>query len=179
MNRLRLFSLLTALLVFVAQPLWGQVYSWKDSNGKVHYGDRPPVDRQATPRRLTAAPVVDADASRQALEQLKSADLKRQQAQDTARQQQEEQAQTQIRSQNCQRAQAQLKALESGRIRFAVDATGERLALDGERREAELARARQSAHEWCAPPPKAAAAPAPTPSSAARQEPAGNKPAAQ
>ena len=34
----------------------GQVYSWKDASGKIHYGDRPPAERSADSRKLPPAP---------------------------------------------------------------------------------------------------------------------------
>ena len=31
-----------AIALFAALPALAQIYSWKDSEGKVHYGDSPP-----------------------------------------------------------------------------------------------------------------------------------------
>lgn len=35
---------LATLLLALAASAAGQVYTWKDKDGKVHYGDRPPAD---------------------------------------------------------------------------------------------------------------------------------------
>ena len=40
----RLFFILLMLLPVIASA---GVYSWTDENGKVHFGDRPPIDREA------------------------------------------------------------------------------------------------------------------------------------
>jgi hypothetical protein len=37
-------------------------------------------------------------------------------------------------------------------MRFMLNAQGERVALDGQLREEELARARKSVADWCSPP---------------------------
>lgn len=42
MHALWIFSL-AAALAFGGSSAFAQVYSWKDSSGKVHFGDRPPV----------------------------------------------------------------------------------------------------------------------------------------
>jgi len=34
-----------------------EVYTWKDAAGRVHYGNRPPAGRNATPVQLNARPV--------------------------------------------------------------------------------------------------------------------------
>jgi len=47
---------------------YGQTYSWKDANGKIHYGDRPPAEKKADIRKLTPAPMAtdDVEAARKA-----------------------------------------------------------------------------------------------------------------
>lgn len=42
-SKLIIFTLLISLPVFTSAG----VYSWKDANGKIHFGDRPPIDREA------------------------------------------------------------------------------------------------------------------------------------
>lgn len=40
----------------------GEVYRWQDGQGRVHYGDRPPLDARAVPRALRKPSVVQAQA---------------------------------------------------------------------------------------------------------------------
>ncbi len=142
--------LLACLLPAVSQA---QVYSWKDASGKIHYGDRPPAAKPGETRKLAAPPHVDADAERKAfLERQAEEREKRQKAGEETKQKQEASEDEQKRVENCQRAKSNLTSLESGQIRFAIGPDGERKALDGDFREAELARARKAVSDWCAPP---------------------------
>ncbi|WP_126444553.1 DUF4124 domain-containing protein [Sulfuricystis multivorans] len=141
------YAILLALLPLAAAA---QVYSWKDASGKVHYGDRPPAERQAQVRQLPGAPAAtpDVEAARKAAAERQFAQREKQtRSQDKSAP--EDPAQAKLRAENCQRAKNQLAALESGQIRFTIDAKGERVALEGPLREEELVRARQSVAEWC------------------------------
>jgi len=130
-----------------------QMYSWKDAAGKLHYGDRPPAERQARTVRGAPPATEDVDKARQAAAERQFGEREKQaRTEETSQQQPEDPAQKKLRAENCQRARNTLAALESGQVRFSSDAQGERVALDGAAREAELARARKSVAEWCKPP---------------------------
>ncbi len=147
---------LIALYFFPAFAL-SQVFSWKDENGKIHYGDRPPSSKQADSRKLAAPPPVDAEAYRGAVVERQMAEREKQKkSQEDAKKSREEQAQAKERAANCQQAKGNLAAIESGQIRFTVDAKGERVALDGTVRDAEIAKARKAVSNWCSPLPKPA-----------------------
>lgn len=128
------------------------VYSWKDADGKTHYGDRPPAARQADSRQLQAAPPAD-EAARKALTEQLMADREKQlKAGESDKKTEESQAAEQQRKVSCQQARTNLGAIESGKVRYTVGANGEPLALDGAARDAEIAKARRSVSEWCSPP---------------------------
>ena len=139
----------------IALPLAAvaQVYSWKDASGKIHYGDRPPAERQAQIRRLPGAPSASSDeaAAQKAAAERKFA-AREKQAAGESKPAPEDPAQARIREENCRRAKSALAGLESGQVRFTLNEKGERIALDGAVREAELARARQAVDDWCKPP---------------------------
>lgn len=65
---LKLFNIfLLVALVSLPQQAYSQVYKWVDEDGKVHYGDQPPMDRDAERVEVT---VSKSDASNeQAAEQ--------------------------------------------------------------------------------------------------------------
>ncbi len=151
----RLLTVLIAALLPAAA--FAQVYSWKDASGKVHYGDRPPADKQVETRKVAPPPPAssDAEAARQAAEKKLAEREKKAEAE--TKQPAEDPAQARIREENCRNAKANLAAIESGQIRFRMTETGEREALDGAVREAELARARKAVGDWCSPPAKPAA----------------------
>lgn len=154
---------LISLTLFAALPAVAAaaVYSWKDADGKVHYGNQPPAAQQGEARKLQAAPPADSAASK-AFADKKMADREKQQKdQEALKKTQEDPADARKRQEGCQQAKSNLAAVESGQVRFTIDAKGERVGLDGAAREAEIARARRAVSEWCSPPkPAAPAAPA-------------------
>lgn len=148
---------LISLLAFALLPGTGQgqVYSWKDASGKVHYGDRPPAERQPGSRKLPGAPVetADVEAARKASAERQFSEREKQgKAEESAGKPPETPAQARERAANCRQAKAGLAALESGQMRFSLNDKGERVALDGGAREAEIAKARKSVDSWCKPP---------------------------
>jgi hypothetical protein len=156
MMNARRAAVLISLPLLAALPFaaMAQVYTWKDADGKTHYGSRPPPGKQVESRKLAAPPPVDAEAARQSFNERQLAEREKQQkAQEEGKKAQEEQAQARQREENCRNARSNLAAIESGQIRYTIDAKGERAALDGALREAELARARKSVSDWCSPPP--------------------------
>jgi hypothetical protein len=155
--RVPTFIPLISLIAFTLLPTAGQaqVYSWKDASGNIHYGDRPPAERNTQPRKLPNAPAAtdDIEAARKASAERQFGEREKQgKAEESAKKAPEDAAQAKQRAENCQRAKASLAALESGQARFTLDDKGERVALDGTVREAELARARKTADSWCKPP---------------------------
>ncbi|MDP1526327.1 MAG: DUF4124 domain-containing protein [Rhodocyclaceae bacterium] len=149
----RCIALIT--LSFLPAIALSQVFSWKDENGKIHYGDRPPASKQSNPRKLAAPPPVDTEANRKTVLEGQFAEREKQQkSQEEAKKSQEDQAQAKEREAGCQQARSNLAALESGEVRFTVDAKGERIALEGVVRDAEIAKARKAVDSWCSPPPK-------------------------
>jgi hypothetical protein len=153
MHASRPATLLT-LILFAAFPaiVLAQVYSWKDANGKIHYGDRPPVERQADTRKLAAPPAVDVEAIRKANAEKQLTEREKQEkSKETAAKAAEEQTASKQREENCRQARSTLSSLESGQVRFTIDSQGERVALDGAVREAELDKARKSVESWCKP----------------------------
>ncbi len=147
---------LVSLLILSLTPIIGltQVYSWKDASGKIHYGDRPPAERQADSRKLAAPPPADEAARKAAAEGQLAGREQQQKSQESAKKAQEDQAEAKQREEGCLQAKSNLAAIESGQIRFSIDAKGERVAMDGTVRDAELSRARQNVDSWCKPPAK-------------------------
>ncbi|MFN6961102.1 MAG: DUF4124 domain-containing protein [Rhodocyclaceae bacterium] len=156
---MRLLTVSPTLLFLLPLVSAAQVYSWKDASGRIHYGDRPPAERQAQVRQLPGAPSAtpDVEAARKTAAERQFSQREKQ-AEGEARQAPEDPAQAKLRAENCQRAKSTLAALESGEIRFGLNEKGERIALDGAARQAELSRARKSVADWCSPPALAPAA---------------------
>ncbi|MCX8086434.1 MAG: DUF4124 domain-containing protein [Rhodocyclaceae bacterium] len=140
---------------FLAGSALAQVYSWKDESGKIHYGDRPPAQREARKVAPAPPPTSDGEAARKAAAEKKLAEQEKKAAQEKPA---EDPSQARLREENCRAAKANLAGLESGQIRFRMNEQGEREALDGPVREAELSRAKKAVAEWCSPPKPASTA---------------------
>lgn len=143
----RLAPLVFALCSMVASA---QLYSWKDANGKIHYSDEPPPDNAKT-RKVSppAAGTGDPNAYRALAEKEAVARKKQKEGSEAADKAAKEQAATEERRAECERARGNLSSLESGQTRFTVGSNGERIGLDGDVREAELARARKAVESLC------------------------------
>ncbi len=144
---------LTALFLLAIYSAFAsaQLYSWKDAKGKIHYSDEPPPEQ--TPVRKVAAPpppAADPAALQRMQAERESENRKRQKsAQEAAAKADKEKADSEERRANCDKAQGNLKSIESGQVRFTIDSKGERVALDGAVREAELANAKRAVDNWC------------------------------
>ena len=136
---------------------------WVDKDGRVTYGDAPPVGANAAPMRRPAAPLPPhaEDASADKKEDAKDAkkpltaaeqDSAFRKRQQDAEKEREKQAKADTgaaaKRENCARAQGYARTLESGRV-AGTDAQGERYFLDDNQLAQENAKARQEVRDWC------------------------------
>lgn len=144
------------VLVLLVFALYGaaasaQLYSWKDADGKVQYSDQPPPGQ--TPARKVAAPATLATDPAGTRKMLAEKELesrkKRKTAQEADANAEKEKADAEERRANCEKAKGNLQAMESGLTRFTANARGERVALEGAVRDAELGSARKAVEAWC------------------------------
>lgn len=151
---MRAIALIALLLPLAAVA---QVYTWKDASGKIHYSDQPPPDQGAKSRVLPTdnTDIADPAAVKAAAQRRLELNKKAKERQEAATKAAKEQAQNEQRQKDCERARQNLQGLESGQIRFRMGANGEREALDGSARAAELANARRNVEAACSPRPKA------------------------
>jgi hypothetical protein len=143
---------LTIFLLLQTGICFGEIYTWRDADGKVNYSDTPPATVDAKKIRDSAPSGSDdaANAARKAAAEKEAASRKRQtESADAATKANTEKQQAEERQANCIQSKAQLQGIESGQIRFKTGANGERVGLDGEVRDAELARARKAVESWC------------------------------
>src|SRR5947207_5857891 len=139
------------LAIFLALAFCGaataQTYKWTDPNGRVQYGDTPPADASSVTRLRGAsgsAPAPAPEASKDAAAKDKSlspeqAFKKRQQERDEADQKAaKERAEAEQNRVNCEQARASLRQLESGQRVSTVNAAGERVYLDEDRKSTRL-----------------------------------------
>jgi multidrug efflux pump subunit AcrA (membrane-fusion protein) len=154
-----MYRAISTLFLLLPLAAAAQVYMWKDASGKTHYSDKPPTDAQAQTRKLAPSNSASDDtakAAKAAADRRLDAAKQAKDDQDKAAQAEKDRAEDARRAQDCERARTNLQGLESGQIRYRMSSGGEREALDGAVREAELAEARRAVEVSCSPRPAAA-----------------------
>ena len=131
----------------------GKIYKWVDSEGKVHYGERPPGGQQgkqmrvprAAPRGAAPAPkpADNLDATNKFLESVAAERKEQKEAADKAAKEKE------INDKNCSRAKRQVASLKQGGRRFEVDEKGERHYLGDKDIQERLKKAQEAVKKWC------------------------------
>src|SRR3954468_23892414 len=139
---------------------------WVDKDGRVTYGDAPPVGANAAPMRCSAAPLPQAeeapsdkadkadkkdDAKKKPLtaaEQDAAFRKRREEAEKEREKQAKADGSAAAKRENCTRAQSYVRTLETGRV-ASSDAQGERYFLDDSQLAQENAKARQDVRDWC------------------------------
>jgi hypothetical protein len=145
------------VLLLVPIAVSAQVYSWRDASGKIHYSDQPPMERGATSRKLGPSFSESADtapATKAASDQRVETAKQKAQDKDKAAEAEKQRNEDAQRQQACERARINLQGLQSGQIRFRMTPSGEREALDGAVRDAELAEAQRAVDINCSPRPR-------------------------
>lgn len=124
-----------------------EIYSWKDSAGRVHYSDMPPAEAKV--RTLRKAPLAPEKAAapadgRPAAPSLAERELafkkRRASTAEAEEKANNERTATDARQKECSEAKAQLLAMQDGQrvARFAEN--GERVVMDDAEHEAEVER---------------------------------------
>ena len=147
-----LFALIS---IFFAGAASAEVWSWRDKDGRIHYGDRAPPERKQDSRvlqGLAETPDVKKTIQEQKEKKLEAAINQGAAGAPAPESPQEKLKREQQRRKECVKARATLGKLESGQARFMTREDGGRVALDGEVRAQSLARARKLADQWCSPP---------------------------
>jgi uncharacterized cupin superfamily protein len=135
---------------------------WVDKDGRVTYGDAPPVGVNAAPMRRTPVPQAkpsdnsdskdNKDEAKKGPQTAAEQDAAFRKRQQEAEKDREKQAKADSaaagKRENCARAQDNVRVLESGRV-ARTDAQGERYYLDDKQLAQESARVRQDVRDWC------------------------------
>jgi len=151
-------ALLLAALAAAASA--GEIYHWKDKEGRANYADTPPPGNTPTRTlsgRVTEFPVPPQPENAQGAKSgatsaaEEAVELRKRQAQAADKQAQAEKAAADAveRRTNCERARNQLAALESGQRVARFNDKGEREYLDDAQRAQETDFARKAADSWC------------------------------
>jgi hypothetical protein len=146
--------LLIAIFLFCTTTLSvaGKIYKWTDSEGNIHYGERPPSGQQGQQMRVpkgpayTAKPAAKAGSPADARKNLLEAfDKERKEKAEASAKSEKEKA---ARDKNCSNARKRVARLSGGRI-YEFSDDGERRFLEDAEIQKRLAEARQSVEKWC------------------------------
>lgn len=155
-------------LLLSALPASGQVYVWKDKEGRTHYGDMPPTSIDATvirgaqpvsapPARATGEARTTADlpapaspSSPRSLAEREQVFRERRAEEAEAEAKQAEEAAARSETERfCTSAQHELAALRAGQRMVRFNAKGEREFLDDQARAEQAARLERQMAERC------------------------------
>lgn len=144
--------LLLMLLGATSTTYAGKVYKWVDSEGNVHYGERPPTGQGEQMRVPRSSPYQPAptpsssnkmDATNKLLDSIESERKEKQQAEQKAT------AEKEAKAKNCSKAKSYAASLRQGGRRFEVDEQGNRNYLDEAEIQKRLNEAEAMVKKWC------------------------------
>lgn len=146
---LRRTALLLAGLVFCT-ALPAAMYKWVDEDGRTHYSQYPPPDRDYEALQPPPPPASDAGQAQQELEDLLQRQDEQRQARDQAEQKAaESEQQAEQRRKNCEAARHNLEILTTGGRKRITGADGVARYLPEEERQAKIAEAQKQIEEYC------------------------------
>lgn len=150
------------LAMFVTLPAAAQVYSWRDSGGRLNYADQPPATGEVKllqdPRQARAAPAAPTAGGATVTASNKPKTLaerelefrqRRAAAAEAEAEETKEAAEMADRQRYCEQVRSQLAALNSGQRVSRFNAAGEREYLDDAARAAEVDRQQQQLEQNC------------------------------
>lgn len=133
--------------------LAGDIYTWRDAEGRVHFSDVPPAGKEeakkirgSTPGNASATPPATPTTAKPAPSQAdKDLEFRKRHAesQEAADKAAKEKASAERKTADCQSARNQLRALESGQRVSRFNDKGEAIPMDDSQRQAEIERNRQ------------------------------------
>lgn len=147
-----IFSL---LLLSVTTLAYSQVYSWKDENGRLHFGDTPPENQAGLKvKSLTIKEKNPKGNSDQVVQRRKArqADLLRDMEQASKKRKEEKAKKIEQKKQKelrCQRAKSRVKHNKRYSVIFREAPNGEREYLDDEQRKAYDKKLQEQVTKYC------------------------------
>jgi hypothetical protein len=131
------------------------VYKWTDSQGRVHFGDRPPGDAIGAPIAPPAPSATPtSDDTERAARQRRLLDMYRDERLEKEEREAKQKAGEEERRRRCAHARDRLERYERSATLYAPQASGERRYLSDGERDAEIRIARNEVARWCKPSEK-------------------------
>lgn len=145
-------TLTTALLVLLSGSLSAEVYSWRDANGVIHYGDRPGVENaqivDIQSARTDNTAVQERLAARQEARNASSSNYQEQQAQQQAAQEAADLS-AEEKSAACEKARSQLRNYINARRLYRTDANGNKTYLKADEINSARSNAEKNVADKC------------------------------
>jgi len=148
-------AVMVLVLVACTASVQAQVYKWVDKDGKVQYSDQPPPPdaTKSAIQKVTStssSPAAPSDkAAEKAPDKGKAFEKRRSESAEKQKKDDEASKLAQRKQEACDDARANLKSLEAGGRLSKADATGERVFLEDDQRQQEIARAQNFMAESC------------------------------
>ena len=148
-----LITLLTiGLLCLSTLSFAGKIYKWTDSEGNIHYGERPPGGQSQqikVPKgpSSTPAPAAKSSSTQEATKKLLDAFEK--EHKDKAEASAKAEAEKERREKNCASAKRRIAGLKMGGRQYEVTEKGERNYLNEADIQQRLDEAQKFADKWC------------------------------
>jgi len=141
-----------AAMTFAAGAMANEIYKWTDSEGNVHYEDRP--SGAATEERIDIAyRRTDSSAVNQRIQARLDRQSERDEAKSVAAAQEQEAADSaaaaEERARACERARSRLETYLQSRRLYRTDENGERVYLDDAERQEARQKAEEQITEFC------------------------------
>ncbi len=142
-------TILCTLWLTLPLVAFGEIYQWKDADGKIHYSDKPPEDETASQNISSQLRPLNSDSSTSETDKLKQvfAGETPEEKNYRLRQQAEQQQQKSSRQQACQQAKNQLSVLR-GRVAF-IDKDGKELIVTEEERQQRADKLAREIDKYC------------------------------
>ena len=145
-------AILSMLLGTSSTTFAGKIYKWTDSDGKIHYGERPPSGQgkqmrvpRSSPYSATPTPKPGnkSEAAKRFLESVAAERKEKNEAADKMAKEKE------ISDKNCSNARKRVAGLKMGGRKYEVTDSGERKYLDDAGIQRRLIEAQKKVDEWC------------------------------
>lgn len=148
---LRPYPALLLLLLLPSVCVAAGIYKWRDADGNIHYGDRPPPESAAQSLDIDSAPSQPApDASRRREKQRRLLDIYREDRRRREDQRTAAEQEKQERERNCKLARRRLEATRNAS--FLYEKTGDPMnpkVLTRDERQAQTQRLEEQVKKWC------------------------------
>lgn len=148
----RTWLLLIGCLLLSPLAFAGKIYKWVDSQGQVHYGERPPTANQADEVKIHKGPAPSAPTSAAASQTPSASDFleaKAKERKEKAEAGEKANKAKEIAKKNCDNARASMHSLNQGGRRYVMQPDGQRKYLDDADVQKRKQEAQAAIDKWC------------------------------